>query len=124
MKNEPSANVGTHSQRMVPDASGSQLAQSASASKKIRFDDDDDADADELNKYRSRLQQHMAGLEQAYFSRRLNNSGLLLHVNFTPCEKLEKCWLKHIELLIFFITFPDLSSSRYSKQGQCICIFP
>ncbi|EJD76535.1 E3 ubiquitin-protein ligase RFWD2 [Loa loa] len=73
MKDEPSGNIGTHSQRMVPDASGSQVVHSASALKKIRFDDDDD-DADEIGKYRSRLQQHMAGLEQAYFSRRLNNT--------------------------------------------------
>ncbi|KAM3727404.1 Cyclin-G-associated kinase [Dirofilaria immitis] len=73
MKDEPSGNVGTHSQRMVPDASGSQIAHPVSALKKVKFDDDDDG-GDEMEKYRSRLQQHMAGLEQAYFSRRLNNT--------------------------------------------------
>ncbi|VDK75586.1 unnamed protein product [Litomosoides sigmodontis] len=72
MKDEPTGNIGTHSQRMVPDASGSQITQSTSALKKIRFDDDDFTD--EAGKYRNRLQQHMAGLEQAYFSRRLNNT--------------------------------------------------
>lgn len=74
LKDEPSGNTGTHSQRMVPDATGSQVKRSASGSKKLRFGDDDDY-ADEIGKYRSRLQQHMAGLEQAYFSRRLNNTG-------------------------------------------------
>uniref|UniRef100_A0A1I8EZ04 WD_REPEATS_REGION domain-containing protein n=1 Tax=Wuchereria bancrofti TaxID=6293 RepID=A0A1I8EZ04_WUCBA len=71
MKDDSSNNIGTHSQRMVPDASGSQIIQSASVLKKMRFDD---GDTDEIGKYRSRLQQHMAGLEQAYFSRRLNNT--------------------------------------------------
>uniref|UniRef100_A0AAF5Q6T2 RING-type domain-containing protein n=1 Tax=Wuchereria bancrofti TaxID=6293 RepID=A0AAF5Q6T2_WUCBA len=73
MKDDSSNSVGTHSQRMVPDASGSQIIQSASVLKKMRFDDGD-GDTDEIGKYRSRLQQHMAGLEQAYFSRRLNNT--------------------------------------------------
>ncbi|VDK79003.1 unnamed protein product [Onchocerca ochengi] len=84
MKDEPNSNVGTHSQRMVPDASGSQVIHSASTLKKVRFDNDDDDDddddddhdddGDEMEKYRSRLQQHMAGLEQAYFNRRLNKT--------------------------------------------------
>lgn len=87
MKDEPGSNVGTHSQRMVPDASGSQVIQSASALKKVRFDDDDDDDADEIGKYRSRLQQHMAGLEQAYFSRRLNNTGKLYLFFYTAQSK-------------------------------------
>ncbi|VDN91993.1 unnamed protein product [Brugia pahangi] len=73
MKDDSSNNAGTHSQRMVPDASGSQIMQSASVLKKMRFDGGDN-DTEEIGKYRSRLQQHMTGLEQAYFSRRLNNT--------------------------------------------------
>ncbi|CAG9535509.1 unnamed protein product [Cercopithifilaria johnstoni] len=85
MKDELSGNIGTHSQRMVPDASGSQVIQSASALKKVRFDDDDHAD--EIGKYRSRLQQHMAGLEQAYFNRRLNSteSRSVMDDSLGPC---------------------------------------
>ncbi|KAL3990501.1 WD domain G-beta repeat family protein [Acanthocheilonema viteae] len=92
MKDEPSGNNGTHSQRMVPDASGSQVVQCSSALKKVRFDDDDDDYADEIGKYRSRLQQHMAGLEQAYFSRRLNNteSRSITDDSLSPrCETLD-----------------------------------
>lgn len=95
MKDELTSNIGTHSQRMVPDASGSQITQSTSALKKMRFDDDDYAD--ETGKYRSRLQQHMAGLEQAYFSRRLNNTGYLYPLfcmQISSFFEKEKCWLK------------------------------
>nr|CDP95865.2 Bm9906 [Brugia malayi] len=115
MKDDSSNNAGTHSQRMVPDASGSQIMQSASVLKKMRFDGGDN-DTEEIGKYRSRLQQHMTGLEQAYFSRRLNNteSRTITDDSLGPCCDTLDDFSQVLHAMSQYGSFRRLASLNYN----------